>query len=153
MESVWICGHHLGTKRSGLHPENVNVRLMGLVSAEQLQDILLSVTGYVHTSYIENSCDAIGEAQMLGCPCIACNVGGVNTFIENDVSGYLIPSNDIYQLSYKMAHLAQNPECREELGRAGKVVARKRHDKTLIANRVLEIYQDVLDYENKKNKC
>lgn len=140
----------LAQKKSGLHPENVNVRLMGLASAEQLQDVLLSATAYIHTSYIENGCNAIGEAQMLGCPCIACNVGGVNTFIENNVSGYLVPSNDIYQLSYKMTYLAKNPECGRELGRTGKVAARKRHDKTSIANRVLAIYQDVLDTKIRK---
>lgn len=143
----------LAEKKSCLSPENVNVRLMGLASAEQLQDALLSATAYIHTSYIENSSNAIGEAQMVGCPCIACNVGGINTLIENNESGYLIPSNDIYQLAYKMFYLANNPEEREKLGRSGKSVAWKRHDKASIRNRVLEIYRDVLDCEKEKKKC
>lgn len=142
----------LAQKKSGLYPENVNVRLMGLASAEQLQEILLYATAYIHTSYIENSCNAIGEAQMMGCPCIVCNVGGVSASIENNVSGYLIPSNDIYQLAYKMDYLAKHPEEREKFGQAGKTAARKRHDKAAICNRVLEIYQDILSYENEK-KC
>ena len=71
-----------------LSPESVNVRLMGLASAEQLRDALVSATAYIHPSYIENSSNAIGEAQMVGCPCIACDVGGVKTSIEDSISGY-----------------------------------------------------------------
>lgn len=139
----------LPEKKSGLRPEDVNVRLMGLASAEQLQKALLSATAYVHTSYIENSCNAIGEAQMMGCPCVAFNVGGTNTLIENNMSGYLVPSNDIYQLAYKMSYLAKHPESREKLGHAGKLAARKRHDKDTICHRVLEIYRDVLAREKR----
>ena len=140
----------LAEKKSGLHPENVNVRLMGLVSAEQLQNALLSATAYVHTSYIENGCNAVGEAQMLGCPCIACNVGGINMSIDNNMSGYLVPSNDIYMLAYKMNYLAQNPKLQKEFGYAGRTAARKRHDKISIANRVVEIYHDILKRENRE---
>lgn len=138
----------LAENKSGLRPENVNVRLMGLASAGQLQEALLSATAYVHTSYIENGCNAIGEAQMLGCPCIACNVGGLGASIKDNVSGYLVPANHIYQLAYKMAYLAKNPQLGEEFGQAGKSAARKRHDKAAIVNRVLEIYQDILNREN-----
>lgn len=140
----------LPEKITGLLPDKVNVRLMGLASAEQLRDVLLSATAYVHTSYIENGCNAIGEAQMVGCPCIACDVGGINMSIEDGVSGYLVPSNDVYLLAYKMAYLAENCKEAEKLGSAGKINARKRHDKVAICSRVEEIYAEILDSERKE---
>lgn len=142
----------LPEKKTCLSPEKVNVRLMGLASAEQLRDVLLSATAYIHTSYIENGCNAIGEAQMVGCPCIACDVGGINMSIRDGVSGYLVPSNDVYLLAYKMAYLAKNRKEAEELGRAGRINARKRHDKVAICNRVEEIYAEILDSE-RREKC
>ena len=141
----------LAHKKSGLNPNNLNVKFMGLADAEELQEVLLIATAYIHASYIENSPNVIGEAQMLGCPCVACNVGGISSLITNGVSGILVPSNDIYQLSYKIFTLAKNPKYREELGRAGQLVARKRHDKVCIANRVLEIYNNILDSEKNNN--
>lgn len=140
----------LPEKITGLLPDKVNVRLMGLASAEQLRDVLLTATAYVHTSYIENGCNAIGEAQMVGCPCIACDVGGINMSIEDGVSGYLVPSNDVYLLAYKMAYLAENCKEAEKLGSAGKINARKRHDKVAICSRVEEIYAEILDSERKE---
>ena len=136
-----------------LSPESVNVRLMGLASAEQLRDALVSATAYIHPSYIENSSNAIGEAQMVGCPCIACDVGGVKTSIEDSISGYLVPANDIYLLASKMADLARNELKAERMGLAGKEKAIKRHDKLSICNRLLEIYQEILNSESKNTKC
>lgn len=140
-------------KSTHLSPESVNVRLMGLASAEQLRDALVSATAYIHPSYIENGCNAIGEAQMMGCPCIACDVGGVNASIENSVSGYLVPANDIYMLAYKMAYVARNEFEAERLGLAGKEKARIRHDKLSICNQVINIYKEILNSENKNTKC
>lgn len=134
-------------KKTSFLPQNVNVRLMGLVSAEKLRDALLSATAYVHTSYIENGCNAIGEAQMLGCPCIACDVGGVESSIENNISGFLIPSNDIYLMAYKMAYLAKNQSEAERMGNVGRLNARRRHDKSFISRRMLDIYTEILNIE------
>lgn len=136
-------------KSTHLSPESVNVRLMGLASAEQLRDALVSATAYIHPSYVENSCNAIGEAQLVGCPCVACDVGGNRTTIEDTVSGYLVPSNDIYVMAYKMAYLAENKDVAKKMGDAGKVKAHERHDKATICTQLLNIYNAILENESK----
>ena len=55
---------------------------------------------FFHPSYIENSPNSVCEAQILGLPVIACNVGGLSTIISHNHSGILIPSNDYSGASY-----------------------------------------------------
>ena len=63
--------------------QEVNVHLMGVASAEQIKNALLSATAYIHTSYIENASNSVCESQLLGIPCIAANVGGIPTVIND----------------------------------------------------------------------
>lgn len=131
-------------KKTKIRPESVNVILMGCASANEIKDALLNATIYVHTSYIENSPNALCEAQILGCACISTNVGGVNTLIEDGRTGLLVPANDIYQLAHQIAYLSYEKNVNITMGNAAQKIARTRHDKTMIVNRVIDIYRDVL---------
>lgn len=135
----------IAEKISGVTPEQVNVELMNLATAEQLREAMLHATAYVHTSYIENSPNALCEAQLLGCACIATNVGGVSSLIEHGQTGLLVPANDIYALAYQMMRLSSDTALNRELATKAKKVATSRHDKQVIANRVVEIYRDILN--------
>lgn len=126
---------------------NLNVRLLGFATAERLREALLHCTAYVHPSYIDNSPNSVCEAQMCGCTCIATNVGGVSALIEEGETGFLVPANDPYQMAYLMMQLWRDSKMNTAIGQAAKGVALKRHDRQGIANRVLEIYQEVLKEE------
>lgn len=127
--------------------KEVGVHLMGVASAEQIKGTLLSATAYVHTSYIENSSNSVCEAQLLGIPCIATNVGGIPTLIEDGFTGYLVPANDPYQMAFLMKFLAESKDVNIEMGKRAKEVAMKRHDRKTIVNRVMDIYEEILSKE------
>lgn len=124
--------------------QEVNMHLMGVASAEQIKNALLSATAYIHTSYIENASNSVCESQLLGIPCIAANVGGIPTVINDGLTGYLVPANDPYQMAFLMKFLAENKDVNVEMGKRAKEVAMKRHDRTAIVNRVMDIYAEVL---------
>lgn len=124
--------------------EDVNVHLMGVASAEQIKDALLHATAYVHTSYIENACNSVCEAQILGISCIATYTGGIPSLINEGQTGFLVPTNDPYQMAFLMKFLAENPETNLEIGMEARRVAMKRHDRDVIVKRVMEIYADIL---------
>lgn len=132
-------------KKLKIEPNSVNVTLMGRASADKIKNALLNATAYVHTAYIENSPNAICEAQMLGCSCIATNVGGVSSLIEDGKTGILVPANDIYQMAHQIAYLSRECSINMTMGEASQKVARLRHDKAKIVSRVLEIYQQILE--------
>ena len=64
-------------KLTKIKAKDVGVRMMGTLSAQQMIDELLSSDMYVHTSYSDNSPNAVCEAQALGVPVIATDAGGV----------------------------------------------------------------------------
>lgn len=132
-------------KQIGISHKFVNVRLMGKASAEEIKDAILNSTAYVHTSYIENSPNAICEAQLLGCACIATDVGGVSSLIENNKTGLLVPANDIYQLAHQIAYLFRETLINEAIGRAAQDVAQERHNKQKVVQCVIEIYEQILE--------
>lgn len=128
-------------------PKSVNVHLLGVASAEKIQESLLHATAYVHTSYIDNSPNSLCEAMILGVSIISTNVGGIPSLVENGKTGFLVPSNDPYQMAYLMKLLFENRDMNISIGKAAQEVAEIRHDRETIVNRVLEIYDDVLKYE------
>lgn len=60
------------------------------------------------------------------------------------MTGYLVPANDPYQMAFLMKFLAENKDINIEMGKRAKEVAMKRHDRTAIVNRVMDIYAEIL---------
>lgn len=79
--------------------EITSISFLGRMEAENIVEVLLHSDLYVHPSYIDNSPNSLCEAQILGVPVIACNVGGVSSLVENGVTGLLIPANGVYELA------------------------------------------------------
>ena len=69
-------------KACGLRSVNLNINYLGIKQPEEIIEILHKATMYVHPSYIDNSPNSLGEAQYLGMPTIATNVGGVPTMMN-----------------------------------------------------------------------
>lgn len=135
---------YFAEKLTGIKASDVNIVFKGVVCATKLKEAMLNSTAYIHTSYIENSSNAICEAQLSGCTCIATNVGGTSSLIENGVSGFLVPANDPYRMAYLMKYIADNRIENEKIGKAAFELAKKRHEKKEIVARVVEIYNDIL---------
>ena len=59
-------------------------------------------------STIENSPNSLGEAMLLGLPCISSHVGGVANMLVHGVEGFLYPSDEPYMISYYVCKLFEN---------------------------------------------
>ena len=111
---------------------------------EGLCETLLLSDAYVHTSYIDNSPNSVCEAQMLGVPTIATNVGGTATLIHDNETGLLVPANDPYQLASLIIMLQSDEETCVRLSHNATQVALTRHDKTKIVNEILNTYSSII---------
>lgn len=127
----------------GIRHEDVNVKLVGVASQERLREAELNATCYFHPSYIDNSPNSLCEAQMLGIPVIATNIGGIPSLIDNGVTGYLIPANDPYQGAYLIEKIFKDKELNANMGENEKIVAKKRHDNETIYKQIKNIYLSV----------
>lgn len=128
----------------GINHKEVNVFLEGVVASEELQNQLLNSTCYMHPSYIDNSPNSLCEAQILGVPSVACNVGGLESMIDNGKTGFLIPANDPYQAAFLIYELYKNENLNMSIGEQARKVALIRHDKSNIVKNLMNTYSNIL---------
>ena len=129
---------------TGINHKDVNVILKGVASAEQLREEMLQSTLYFQPSYVENSPNSVAEAQMLGLPVVATNVGGTSSMVEHSKTGFLFPATDPYMATYYVKCLIQDNNQNVAMGDKGRNVARQRHDRKAIVNGLIDIYKKVI---------
>ena len=128
-------------KLTKIKAKDVGLRMMGTLSAQQMIDELLSSDMYVHTSYSDNSPNAVCEAQYLGLPVIATDAGGtISLFSENYDRNMIIPVNDPFYLASKILELREDKDKAQMLSNENWTVAHERHDYKRITKQLEEIY-------------
>jgi len=128
-----------------IHHKDVNVCLRGVASASELRDALLNSTMYCHTSYVENSPNSIAEAQILGVPVVATNVGGTSSMVTHGTDGFLFPATDPYMAAYYIKSLIEDKNnVNMEIGMRAHKKAMLRHDKQKIVTQLLNTYKKIL---------
>ncbi len=124
--------------------KEVAVNICGSVDKNHLITALLASSCYVHTSYIDNSPNTICEAQILGLPILATNVGGVSSLIKDGETGILFPANDPYMLSHLICKLTSDVVLAHKISDAAINQARERHNYDSIKSRLNAIYKQIL---------
>ena len=66
---------------------------------------MLAVYIYLNTNRKENMPVSVVEAQAMGLPVVATNVGGLPFLIENGKNGFLVPTEDANQMAAKIKTL------------------------------------------------
>ena len=96
---------------------------------------------FICPSSIENSPNSLGEAQLLGVPCLAAYVGGVSDMIPNEACGTMYRFEEVEMLAYQICAWFERSKTfgNTEMRR----VARERHDPSLNSMRLLEIYREI----------
>lgn len=134
----------------GLDSKRCNINYLGILSEEDLLSELLNASIFIHPSYIDNSPNSVCEAQILGLPVIACNVGGVSSILDDRKSGILVPANAPYEIVYYVKKLTTDVEYNQTLSQKASEYASKRHNKTLIVHDLLFAYTKIItDYSKK----
>lgn len=101
---------------------------------------------YIHTAYIDNSPNAVCEAQYIGLPIIATNVGGVASLFADDYPGNtLVPTNDPYYLASLIIDLYFNEEKLKKLSASNYKIARERHNDEQIYASLISAYKQILN--------
>ncbi len=128
-------------------PEELN--FLGINTEFDLQKNLVNSDIFIFTSYIENSPNSLGEAMLLGLPCIVSNCGGVPSMIDNESSGLLFQPGDYRGLIGHLLEVIKNLELREKIGLSARKSAMKFHNKDLIKNQIIQHYNFIVknDYE------
>ncbi len=134
---------------TNISSNQVHINYLGIKGEKEIKELLLQSHVFVHPSYIDNSPNSVGEAQLLGVPVIACYVGGVPEFIKPQLTGELIPANDPFNLAYIIIKDFKEPYL-HKYSEPAYIDARIEHDKESIIREIINVYTDIIEADDGK---
>jgi glycosyltransferase involved in cell wall biosynthesis len=87
------------------------------------------------------------EAMSAGRPVIATRMGGLTDIVVDGQTGLLVPPHDPAALEQAMRMLLENPELRQQMGRAGKIRL-KQFSASQVVPRIEATYRRLLGCDN-----
>ena len=137
---VGVSNVELQEKITHIKASEVNVYCCGVKTPEELYQLARQSSVYFHPSYIDNSPNSVCEAQIIGLPVIAVNVGGVSTLIEDRKTGILTPPNEPHMAAMNIVNLLDDENLMMNLSNNSKKEAYKRHNPKDIMSSLLSLY-------------
>ena len=119
------------------------IEFMGKLSPEGMKEQFLKAHVFALPSTIENSPNSLGEAMLLGTPCVAADVGGVTTMLASGKEGLTYQSTAPYMLASCIKQVFAMEEKAEAMGAAASAHARKTHDPGKNLEDLLGIYREI----------
>lgn len=116
----------------------------GPLSAEQVADKLSHVHAYVLSSAVENSPNTLGEAMMIGTPCVASYVGGVADMATDGKEALHFRNDDPALLAWNIKRIFDNDELALQLSENGTKKAFITHDAKKNVEQLMNVYREIL---------
>lgn len=125
------------TNRLGLKDK---VFFVGHLTDAGMKKQMLEANVFVLPSVLENSPNSLGEAMLLGVPCVASDVGGVSTMITPE-EGIIV--RDSAELAQSIMKIFAMQDKAEEMGKLAKKHASMTHNPEKNLETLLEIYKQI----------
>ncbi len=97
-----------------------SVTFTGSVAQSELPTYYSAADAFVLPSHAESFGLAALEAMACGTPAVVSRVGGLKTFIDSGVSGYLVPWRCPESFAQRLDVLVASPDLRDAMGRAAR---------------------------------
>jgi glycosyltransferase involved in cell wall biosynthesis len=120
-----------------------NVEWLGPLDASKIMQEMSMASAIIIPSYIENCCNTMQEAMMVGTPVVASYVGGLPSIAGDEESALFFPPGDETMCAHQIAGVITDRELAERLSKKAKEIAETRNDSARIVSRQLEIYQKI----------
>jgi len=113
---------------------------------EDIARLLSATDVYVKPGVVEGFIGiTVLEALVLGKPVVAFDTEDVKLALTHSETGLIVPNGDVDRLAEQIVYLLRNPDVGRRLGQAGQQVVVERFDFGVLARRLEEFYQGVLD--------
>lgn len=117
-----------------------HVVFLGPLNAEQMKIEYLMSNVFISPSSIENSPNSLGEAQILGVPCVSSYVGGAMDMMDTNTEN-LYRFEEVEMLAYKVCCIFNNKDKQVNMS----VISKKRHCPIQNAARLFNIYKEIIE--------
>jgi glycosyltransferase involved in cell wall biosynthesis len=115
----------------------------GILHEKEMCKRYLASHVFVCPSSIENSPNSVGEAQLLGVPCVAAYVGGIPDMISDNETGLLYRFEEIEMLAMSVIKIFDDEILAQKLSKQSSLIANIRHDKIINSNNLYSIYKSI----------
>jgi glycosyltransferase involved in cell wall biosynthesis len=122
-----------------------HVVFTGLLDEKQMCKRYMQSHIFVCPSSIENSPNSLGEAMILGLPCVASDVGGVADMLKHKEEGFIYQADAFYMLAYYVSEIFANDELTLLFSERARERALITHDKKENLKVLLRIYEKILE--------
>lgn len=142
------------------------VHFLGRLNAQEMKEQYMRSNVFVCCSSIENSPNSLGEAMLLGMPCVSADVGGVPSIFRggedgisykgfrtsknefnNDCDSKMTDEMEMEKISKSLANAVieiwDNPEKRKQFCTNARNHALKTHDREQNYRKMVEIYAEI----------
>ena len=120
-----------------------SVRFTGPLNEQEMCDRYVKSNVFVCPSSIENSPNSLGEAMILGMPCVASDVGGVPDMMVHREEGFLYQVDAPYMLAYYVCEIFADDDLAKKLSSNAKRHAKKTHDRKANKISLIDIYNRI----------
>lgn len=121
----------------------------GFTQRGELQSLVRQASMLVLPTLEDNCPMVVLEAMAAGVPVVAAQVGGVPDLVEEGKTGFLCDPLDAASMAGAVEKVLANPAAAAKVARQAQQRARERFHPQAIAQRHLEIYQEVLRIDRK----
>lgn len=119
------------------------IRFTGFLDEKQMCSCYLNSHVFVSASSIENSPNSLGEAMLLGVPCVASNVGGVSTILLHNQDGFLYSFDEYYMLAHYVCEIFSRNNLAKRFSTNARMHAQCTHDREKNKKRLLDVYSSI----------
>jgi len=126
-----------------------HISLPGPIPHQRVPLLLSQTDIFVMPSNNESFGVAAVEAQAMGVPVVATNVGGVPEAVTHGITGILVEPKSEQDLADAILTLIKNPDLRMQMGKAGRQHVLDKYDWNVNITAMQELYIDILHRSKK----
>ncbi len=119
------------------------IHYTGVLSSQQLAQLLSKVNVHVVPSSIENAPNSLAESMIVGTPSIASFVGGNMDMLKHNEEGFLYCYNEPNMLAEYISTIFASRELAETFSIKSRETSHRRHDPDTLVDTLLNIYKDI----------
>jgi glycosyltransferase involved in cell wall biosynthesis len=112
---------------------------------ESLPQVMAAFDVFVLASASESQCMPITESMAYGKAVVASRFGGIPDFVEEGVTGLLVPVGEVAELAAAMRRLIVHPELRRAMGAQGRERYLERYSAAAVLSQWERVYERLLD--------
>lgn len=120
-----------------------NITFLGLLNENEMKQRFLTSHVFVSPSSIENSPNSLGEAMILGVPCVTSDVGGVKNMLTHGEEGFVYPFDEPYMAAYYISKIFDDDNIAQKISVNAKKHAEKTHNIDFNIDTAIKIYKEV----------